>query len=138
MPSRSGRRSPPGAFHYPGYGTICGWPGLYFLKVAELGATAQRGQRTCVFTLAVCREPCWLRLIYLVAATREETGELGLPIALLLWFPLPFYTYSVAYGSVPIFFPQLVSALLVQHTLWHGAAAGASHFFSCVAAAAVP
>jgi hypothetical protein len=25
--------------------------------------------------------------------------------ALLLWLPLPFYTYSVAYGSVPIFLP---------------------------------
>ena len=27
--------------------------------------------------------------------------------ALLLWMPLPFYVYSVAYGSVPIFIPQL-------------------------------
>jgi len=28
-------------------------------------------------------------------------------LALLLWVPLPFYVYSVAYGSVPIFIPQL-------------------------------
>jgi len=27
--------------------------------------------------------------------------------SLLLWMPLPFYIYSVAYGSVPIFIPQL-------------------------------
>ncbi|MDT7815845.1 MAG: hypothetical protein QOJ42_5761 [Acidobacteriaceae bacterium] len=27
--------------------------------------------------------------------------------ALLLWLPLPFYVYSIAYGSVPIFIPQL-------------------------------
>ena len=27
--------------------------------------------------------------------------------ALLLWMPLPFYVYSVAYGSVPIFIPPL-------------------------------
>jgi len=27
--------------------------------------------------------------------------------SLLLWVPLPFYVYSVAYGSVPIFIPQL-------------------------------
>ena len=27
--------------------------------------------------------------------------------ALLLWIPLPFYIYSIAYGSVPIFIPQL-------------------------------
>jgi hypothetical protein len=32
--------------------------------------------------------------------------RLALP-ALLLWVPLPFYIYSVAYGSVPIFIPQL-------------------------------
>jgi len=28
-------------------------------------------------------------------------------LALLLWLPLPFYIYAVAYGSVPIFIPQL-------------------------------
>jgi hypothetical protein len=27
--------------------------------------------------------------------------------ALLLWIPLPFYIYSIAYGSVPIFIPPL-------------------------------
>jgi hypothetical protein len=27
--------------------------------------------------------------------------------SVLLWLPLPFYVYSVAYGSVPIFIPQL-------------------------------
>jgi hypothetical protein len=27
--------------------------------------------------------------------------------ATLLWVPLPFYVYSIAYGSVPIFIPQL-------------------------------
>ena len=26
--------------------------------------------------------------------------------ALLLWLPVPFYAYSVAYGSVPIFLPS--------------------------------
>ncbi len=26
---------------------------------------------------------------------------------LLLWLPLPFYVYSISYGSVPIFIPQL-------------------------------
>jgi 4-amino-4-deoxy-L-arabinose transferase-like glycosyltransferase len=32
--------------------------------------------------------------------------RLALP-SLLLWLPLPFYVYSVSYGSVPIFIPQL-------------------------------
>ena len=30
----------------------------------------------------------------------------ALAIPLLLWFPLPFYAYSVAWGSVPIFLPD--------------------------------
>jgi hypothetical protein len=29
------------------------------------------------------------------------------PGSLLLWLPLPFYVYSLSYGSVPIFIPQL-------------------------------
>lgn len=29
------------------------------------------------------------------------------PISLLLWIPLPFYIYSIAYGSIPIFIPPL-------------------------------
>src|ERR1019366_4086695 len=33
----------------------------------------------------------------------EQSGALW---ALLLWLPLPFYCYSVAYGSVPIFLPE--------------------------------
>jgi len=32
--------------------------------------------------------------------------KLALP-AMLLWIPLPFYVYSIAYGSVPIFIPEL-------------------------------
>jgi hypothetical protein len=39
----------------------------------------------------------------LVLAIRRK---LALP-ALLLWLPLPFYVYSIAYGSVPIFIPPL-------------------------------
>ena len=31
----------------------------------------------------------------------------GERFALLLWVPLPFYVYSIAFGSVPIFIPQL-------------------------------
>src|SRR5260370_18469973 len=39
----------------------------------------------------------------LVLAVRRRIGL----VALLLWVPLPFYVYSIAYGSVPIFIPQL-------------------------------
>jgi hypothetical protein len=71
--------------------------------------------------------PAWALLFYTrtaqVDAAFWETGFLvmaaavaGLVLAvrrrmvlssLLLWIPLPFYIYSVAYGSVPIFIPQL-------------------------------
>ena len=34
-------------------------------------------------------------------STREALASM------LLWVPLPFYVYSIAYGSVPIFIPQL-------------------------------
>jgi hypothetical protein len=39
----------------------------------------------------------------LVLAIRRRLA----PPALLLWLPLPFYIYSIAYSSVPIFIPQL-------------------------------
>ncbi|MBB5345536.1 hypothetical protein HDF10_003530 [Edaphobacter lichenicola] len=71
--------------------------------------------------------PVWALVFYMrtaqVDAAFWETGFLlmaaavgGLILAvrrrlvlssLLLWMPLPFYVYSVAYGSVPIFIPQL-------------------------------
>jgi hypothetical protein len=43
----------------------------------------------------------WKRRADVAAGARGESG------LWLLWLPLPFYVYSVAYGSVPIFIPQL-------------------------------
>jgi hypothetical protein len=42
-------------------------------------------------------------------AERPDPGhpDRGSKLSALLWVPLPFYVYSVAYGSVPIFIPQL-------------------------------
>ena len=71
--------------------------------------------------------PAWALLFYTRTAQIDaafwETGFLvmaaaigGLSFAvrhrlalctLLLWIPLPFYVYSISYGSVPIFIPQL-------------------------------
>ena len=71
--------------------------------------------------------PAWALLFYTrtaqVDAAFWETGFLVMAAALagfalairrrialstlLLWVPLPFYVYSVSYGSVPIFIPQL-------------------------------
>ncbi len=85
------RTTPPGSFHYPGWHDLR-VAGLYFLKVAELGASPVR---LADLLLAVA-------LAGTVLALRLWRGTLPL---LLIWLPLPFYTYSVAYGAVPIFLP---------------------------------
>ncbi len=85
--ARTGAKGPG---HYPGWHR---WPValLYYAKVAELGAVNH-----------------WLANLLLLAAlagavlaVRRGLGA----AAALFWLPVPFYTYSVAYGSVPIFFP---------------------------------
>jgi hypothetical protein len=66
----------------------------FFLKVSELdGVAAARGN--LVLSLSVLGSlGAW------VAMRRR-----ALAWTLLLWLPVPFYAYSVAYGSVPIFIP---------------------------------
>ncbi len=88
------RTTPPGAGHYPGYHNMR-IAALYFLKASELGATV-RHAADLLLTLALAGTAVlWLR---------RRKGD-GLSAAMLLWVPLPFYAYSVAYGSVPIFIP---------------------------------
>lgn len=87
------RTSATGAGHYPGYHSMR-VAGLYFLKAAELGAVVSRAANW-IFLLALAgTATLWLR-----------RRSVGLAAATLLWLPLPFYAYSVAYGSVPIFIP---------------------------------
>ncbi|HET8636789.1 MAG TPA: glycosyltransferase family 39 protein [Acidobacteriaceae bacterium] len=87
------RTTRPGSPHYPGWHNM--WvAALYFLKAAELGAIWKRiTDLLLIFAVAGS----------ILAAIRYRAQRL-LP-ALLLWIPLPFYAYSVAYGSVPIFIP---------------------------------
>ena len=88
------RTSPAGAGHYPGYHHLrIAW--LYFLKAAELGATVQHAADLLLLLVLAGVASLWMR---------RRAGD-GLGAALLLWLPLPFYAYSVAYGSVPIFIP---------------------------------
>jgi hypothetical protein len=87
------RTSTPGAPHYPGWHSMR-VAALYYLKSAEMGAVPVR----------------WCnRLLFLVvagtAAALWKLRKRCLAPFLLLWLPLPFYAYSVAYGSVPIFIP---------------------------------
>ncbi len=70
------------------------WVGLlFYLKVSEMDAFSL--WRHAAFALSVLGTiGAWL------AARRR-----GFTWALLLWLPVPFYAYSVAYSSVPIFIP---------------------------------
>jgi hypothetical protein len=71
------------------------WVSLeFFIKAAEMDATAAA---VGTFTLIVCG----LGTIW-AWCTRRRSGFLW---ALLLWLPMPFYAYSISYGSVPIFLP---------------------------------
>ena len=71
------------------------WVSLkFFVKVAQMDAVAA-AWGNCTFVLSVLGTlGAWL-----AARRRAFTWTL------LLWIPVPFYAYSVAYGSVPIFIP---------------------------------
>ena len=83
----------------PGYPPHPGWHNpwvalLFFVKAAELDAAALAWGNLLLAVSLLGTAWAWL-----VARRRAFDW------ALLLWFPVPFYAYSVAYGSVPIFFP---------------------------------
>ena len=87
------RTSAHGPGHYPGW-HLMPIALLYFLKAGELNVTTY-----------------WLTDLGLVGAlagtffaVRAKRGMLA-PM-LLFWLPVPFYTYSISYGSVPLFLPQ--------------------------------
>jgi hypothetical protein len=87
------RTATPGAPHYPGWHSMP-VAVLYFLKAAELGAAPERFANLLLI----------LSIAGSAAAAIRWRAKDGFT-ALLLWIPLPFYAYSVAYGSVPIFIP---------------------------------
>ncbi len=86
------RTTPPGSFHYPGWHDPR-LAAMYYAKTAQVDAAAGHAG-LLVFVLAL--GGLWF-------AFRRR--GIAVP-SLLLWVPLPFYIYSVAYGSVPIFIPQ--------------------------------
>ncbi|HEY0786711.1 MAG TPA: hypothetical protein VGD62_12635 [Acidobacteriaceae bacterium] len=85
------KTTPPGAGPRPGWHDLR-MSGHYFVKTAELDAAAAHGGNV-LLVLALAGTAVALR-------RREGRAVLG-----LLWLPWPFYAYSVAYGSVPIFIP---------------------------------
>jgi hypothetical protein len=87
------RTTPPGSSPRPGLHNMHD-SALYFLKAAELGAAP----------LSLGKLLCWLSAAGTLAGLWAFRRRQIWPV-LLLWLPLPFYAYSVAYGSVPIFIP---------------------------------
>jgi hypothetical protein len=76
---------------------------LFYLKVSELDSV-----------LAPAWSSLWGNLVLALAALgsvaawfaeKAASHRRALAWVLLLWLPVPFYAWSVAYGSVPIFFP---------------------------------
>ncbi|HWG17407.1 MAG TPA: glycosyltransferase family 39 protein [Acidobacteriaceae bacterium] len=91
-PAIEKRTSPPGSRHYRGWHNL-GWALLFYTRTAQVVAAAWE---TGFAVMLVAVAGLWIAL--------RKRVERAL---LLLWVPLPFYVYSVAYGSVPIFIPQL-------------------------------
>ena len=87
------RTSPAGGGHYPEYHRP--WVAtLYYLKAAELGAVVPYGTQLLFLLALVGTAVLWMR-----------RRSAALAAATLLWLPLPFYAYAVAFGSVPLFIP---------------------------------
>lgn len=87
------RTSAPGSAHYPGYHDLH-IAILFYLKSAALGAFAKHAGHIGLLL-------AYAGTGFAVQRNRVTAGM----AALLLWMPLPFYTYSVAYSAVPIFIP---------------------------------
>ena len=85
------RTTQPGAPGYPGRHSMK-TAEIYFMKAAEMNMAEGWPERWILLAAA---------LGTLVALFHSATYGRWL----LLWLPLPFYAYSVAYGSVPIFLP---------------------------------
>jgi hypothetical protein len=88
------KTSPPGSRHYRGWHNPA-WALVFYTRTAQIDAAAGE---TGFLVLALALAGLWS------AFRTKLTGRRALA---LLWFPLPFYIDSIAYGSVPIFIPQL-------------------------------
>jgi hypothetical protein len=93
------RTAPPGQ-HYRGWHNM-GWAALFYARTAQIDAAAWETGFALMLTALYGVWLSWKRRATAAIRARAES------FALLLWIPLPFYIYSIAYSSVPIFIPQL-------------------------------
>ncbi|HEY4379029.1 MAG TPA: hypothetical protein VGN01_01715 [Acidobacteriaceae bacterium] len=91
-PAIEKKTSPPGSRHYRGWHNP-GWALLFYTRTAQVDAAVWE---TGFAVMSAALAGFWI-------AVRKRMAL----ASLLLWVPLAFYVYSVAYGSVPIFIPQL-------------------------------
>ena len=88
---------------HPGWHNL--WVSLkYFSKAAEMDAAALGWGESLFFIAALGTGWAWLRYGKKPSFGHQRPSR-TIAWTLLLWLPLPFYTYSVSYGSVPIFLP---------------------------------
>jgi hypothetical protein len=94
------------AANAPGWPPHPGWHNpwvalLFYLKVTELDSVAAPGWSNLWGNLVLGLAVLGTARAWFVEKTRRR----AIAWTLLLWLPVPFYAWSVAYGSVPIFFP---------------------------------
>lgn len=70
-----------------------GWAFIYFTRAAQVDAVAYELGFGVLATAIIGSYLAW----------KQRLSR----VVLLLWVPLPFYIYSIAWGSVPLFVPQL-------------------------------
>ncbi|HVG27467.1 MAG TPA: hypothetical protein VM865_07665 [Acidobacteriaceae bacterium] len=93
------KTAPPGQ-HYRGWHNPA-WALLFYTRTGQVNAAVWE---TGFVLMTGALYGLWIQWRRRAEAAVRERAETGL---WLLWVPLPFYVYSVAYGSVPIFIPQL-------------------------------
>jgi Dolichyl-phosphate-mannose-protein mannosyltransferase len=86
------KTTPPGSSHYHGWHNPV-WALVLYTRTAQLNVAAWE-MGFVVMAAAIVGLVLTIRRRFVLSA-------------LLLWIPLPFYIYSIAYGSVPIFIPPL-------------------------------
>jgi hypothetical protein len=89
------KTSPPGSKHYRGWHNPA-WALLFYTRTAQVDAAMWETG----FALMAAS-------IMGLVLTMRSWFKGAQRVAILLWMPVPFYVYSVSYGSVPIFIPQL-------------------------------
>lgn len=89
---------------------------LFFLKASQIDSVAAAARGNVVANLVLALAALGTAVAFFVERAgapgdrfsllgRKPFNRCALAWTLLLWLPVPFYAYSVAYGSVPIYLP---------------------------------